>query len=70
MNKQTNRKPAKLCYTHLGGKLGTLLLDKFVENNWLAKEKPTDKHFYITEKGHKEFTKLGIDVSQIKSEEL
>jgi hypothetical protein len=41
-----------------------------VENGWLTKDKPTDKHFYITDKGQKEFTKLGIDISQIKSEEL
>jgi DNA-binding PadR family transcriptional regulator len=70
MSKLTDKKPAKLCYTHIGGKLGTLLLDKFIENDWLAKDKPTDKHFYITDKGQKGFTKLGIDVSQIKSEEL
>ncbi|ANH81089.1 ArsR family transcriptional regulator [Niabella ginsenosidivorans] len=65
-----SKKPAKLCYTHIGGKLGSLLLEKFIQDKWLAKDNPADKHFYITDKGQKEFAKLGIDVSQIKSEEL
>lgn len=56
MNKQTEKKPAKTCYTHIGGKLGTLLLDKFVEKGWIAKDRPKDKHFYVTRKGQKEFT--------------
>jgi predicted transcriptional regulator len=70
ISKHADKKPAKLCYTHIGGKLGILLLEKFIDKGWLAKDKPTDKHFYITDKGKKEFTKLGIDISQIKTEEL
>ena len=70
MAKQTDKKPAKTCYSHLGGKLGTLLLEQFISKKWIAKEKPGDKHFFITGKGQKEFSKLGVDVSQIKSEEL
>jgi hypothetical protein len=70
MSKETNKKPAKLCYNHIGGKLGTLLLEKFVENGWLTKDNQSDKHFYITEKGNVEFGKLGIDISQIKDEKL
>jgi DNA-binding PadR family transcriptional regulator len=63
-------KPAKLCFEHIGGKLGMLLLDTFIEKSWIAKENPTDKHYYITDKGQKEFTKMGLDLSQIKSEKL
>jgi DNA-binding PadR family transcriptional regulator len=68
--KSTNQKPAKVCYEHLGGKLGQLLKENFVDKGWIAKKKPTDKHFYITDLGQKEFEKLGIDLSQIKSEDL
>lgn len=68
MTLQTHKKPAKACYDHIGGKLGTLLLEQFIEKGWIAKEKPADKHFYITETGLVEFTKLGIDLSQIQSE--
>ena len=57
--------PAKTCYSHLGGKLGTLLVEAFIEGGWIGKEKTTGKHFFITEKGEKEFTELGIDLSQI-----
>mgnify|MGYP003579730243 CR=1 FL=1 len=68
-----NSKPvklAKMCYSHIGGKLGQLLAETFTEKGWIAKNSPAAKHFYITESGQKEFEKLGIDTSQIKSEEL
>jgi len=66
MTTTLERKPAKLCYEHIGGKLGSLLLEQFVLKGWLAKNEITGKNFYITEKGTKEFTKLGIDLSLIK----
>jgi len=69
MNKQSSNKiPPKTCYSHLGGKLAQLLLEKFVENGWIEKENPKAKHFYIADKGQKEFSKLGIDLAQIKTE--
>lgn len=68
MSKSDNRKPAKTCYEHIGGKLGQLLLEQFVEKGWIAKDNPIDRHYYITEKGQKEFTKLGVDLSQIQPE--
>lgn len=61
-------KPAKTCYSHLGGTLGNLLLEQFIAKEWIAKYSKADKHYYITPKGEKEFTKLGIDLSLIKSE--
>lgn len=68
MAKQTGKKPVKTCTTHIGGTFGRLLLEQFVDKGWIAKEKSGDKHFFMTEKGQKEFTKLGIDLSLIKSE--
>jgi DNA-binding PadR family transcriptional regulator len=68
MNTSTGRKPAKVCYEHIGGKLGQLLLEQFVEKGWIAKDSPANKHYYITEKGKEEFTKMGLDLSQIKTE--
>ena len=67
MAKISDKKPAKVCYEHIGGRLGMLLLDQFISKGWLAKDNPADKHYYITEKGVFEFTKLGIDLSEIKS---
>jgi hypothetical protein len=71
MNEKTpKQKPAKMCYEHIGGKLGQQLAVTFAEKGWISKKNPADKHFYITDLGQKEFTKLGIDVSEIKPEEL
>lgn len=67
MTKVYDEKPAKVCYEHIGGRLGKLLLEQFISKGWLAKNNSTDKQYYITEKGVLEFTKLGIDLSQIKS---
>ncbi len=67
MSKTTEKKQAKLCYEHIGGKLGSLLLERFIANGWLAKEATADKAFYITEKGVEGLTSLGIDLSQIKA---
>ncbi len=66
MKIKTETKHAKLCYEHIGGKLGSLLLERFISTGWLAKEKAGEKDFYITEKGVEGFTKLGIDLSLIK----
>jgi hypothetical protein len=66
INKQSI--PAKTCYSHIGGKLGMMLMETFADKGWIAKKNPIDKHFYVTEKGKKEFTKLGVDLSQIESE--
>ncbi|TDE07968.1 ArsR family transcriptional regulator [Dyadobacter psychrotolerans] len=63
-------KPAKVCFEHIGGKLGNLLLEAFVEKGWIAKVNPDDKHYYITDIGQEEFTKFGIDLSLIKSEKI
>lgn len=68
--KSSNAKPAKICYEHIGGKLGQLLAVTFAEKGWIAKKNPTDKHFYITDLGQIEFTKLGIDLTDIKAESL
>jgi predicted transcriptional regulator len=61
-----SHKPAKTCYSHLGGKLGALLLEQFIEKGWIAKEQDLDKNYYITAKGEEEFAKLGVDLSEIK----
>jgi hypothetical protein len=65
MKDQTDKKPAKTCYNHLGGKLGSMLLEQFILKGWVAKEKSTDKNYFITEKGEKEFAKLGVDLKSI-----
>lgn len=62
---KSNPLPAKVCYTHLGGKLGMLLMEAFIEKGWIAKANPRDKHYFITPAGEKALTKLGIDLTQL-----
>jgi hypothetical protein len=70
MGKENHEIPAKMCFSHIGGKLGLLLMETFVDKGWLAKKKDSDKHLFVTAKGQKEFTKLGIDLSEIKTEKI
>lgn len=60
--------PAKLCYTHLGGKLGSLLLEQFIAKGWIEKAHEGDKNYFVTNAGIAGFSALGIDLSMIKSE--
>lgn len=62
--------PAKTCFSHIGGKLGLLLMELFIEKEWITGAEKGSKHFYITEKGKKEFRKMGLDLSQIKEEKI
>jgi hypothetical protein len=63
-------KPAKICYDHIGGKLGTLLLEMCIQQEWIMHSNSTGKHYFITDKGQIEFTKMGLDLSLIKDETL
>lgn len=67
MNRTTEKKQAKLCYEHLGGKLGELLLQSFIAKGWLMRDELGKKDFYITEEGVKGFNELGVDLSQLKA---
>ncbi len=67
MKNNDKLKPAKLCYEHIGGKLGQLLLEALIEKGWLAKTDASDKNLYITALGESQLTAFGIDLSQIKS---
>lgn len=48
------------CYGHLGGKLGELLLVRFVELGWLELEEGKSTVYIVTDKGREEFEKLGV----------
>lgn len=56
--------PVKTCYNHVGGKLGNLLLEQFIEKGWIDKDS-ADKHFYLTSIGKTHFRKLGIDLDAL-----
>jgi len=61
----SSKKIVKVCYEQVGGKWGSLLLEQFVGNGWLAKENNGDKNYYITSAGEIEFEKLGVDLEKV-----
>lgn len=56
---------AKLCFEHIGGKLGEWLLDHYLRRGWLVKEHPADKTLTITKKGKAAFRKMGVDTDRL-----
>jgi hypothetical protein len=54
--KMTGRK----CYDHLGGRLGTELLNFYLSQEWIELDEGKTTVYVITEKGYKEFKKMGL----------
>lgn len=65
MKENVQRKTAKTCYEHLGGKLGELLMEHFVLKGWLVKQNSSNKNYFVSDKGVEGFSKIGIDLSKI-----
>lgn len=61
---KAEQKQIKSCFSHLGGKFGNRLAVRFEALGWIEQDSQS-KHFLITDKGEKEFTKLGIDLSDL-----
>ena len=57
--------PVKLCYSHLGGQLGSLLAEHFIAKKWIQQAEGNERLYTITPKGKKGFAELGIDLSLI-----
>jgi hypothetical protein len=66
MTKTTSIIPVKLCYSHIGGQLGSLLSEHIISNKWIEKVDGNDRMYYVTVKGKKAFKEMGIDLSLIK----
>ncbi|MES2329284.1 MAG: ArsR family transcriptional regulator [Bacteroidota bacterium] len=62
--------PVKLCYSHIGGQLASLLAEHFVANKWIESVEGNERKFYVTAKGKKAFKEMGIDLSLIAEETL
>jgi len=48
------------CYDHLGGSLGTELLNFYLSQGWIELDEGKTTVYVITEKGYKEFEKMGL----------
>lgn len=62
---ETKGKPkmkGRKCYDHLGGKLGTRILERLIELDWIKLEEGKSTVYEITEKGYEELAKLGVNL--------
>ena len=57
--------PVKLCYSHIGGQLGSLLSEQFIAKKWIEPVNGNERLYSVTVKGKKAFTEMGIDLSLI-----
>lgn len=62
--------PVKTCYGHIGGRLGNLLMEQFIENGWIQPVPGNERLYFVTSKGKSAFTQMGIDLSLIPVELL
>jgi hypothetical protein len=62
--------PVKLCYSHIGGQLGSLLAEHFMAKKWIGQVEGNERLYFVTPKGNKAFADLGIDLSLITPQEL
>jgi hypothetical protein len=62
--------PVKLCYSHIGGQLGSLLSEHFIAKKLIEPIEGNERLYSVTTKGKKAFTDLGIDLSLITPQEL
>ena len=53
-----------ICYGHIGGMLGEVLLYHFLKNKIIEKQ---DDDYYLTEQGFEELELIGIDIDDIIS---
>ena len=60
--------PVKLCYSHIGGRLGSMLTEHYIQKGWIKQSADNERLFYVTAKGKKIFTDMGIDISLIPEE--
>ena len=53
----------KKCYDHMGGKLGAVLLQFYLEKGWLEAEEAGKSTMYkITEAGRAAFAEMGLEL--------
>jgi len=61
MKPKNDIRAAKLCYTHLGGKLGGIFLEYLIKEKWLVND--GTENYRLSDKGVAELSKAGIDIT-------
>lgn len=60
--KQEKQLTGRKCYDHLGGKLGAMLLDLFIANEWICLAEGKSTVYILTPKGEKAFAEIGLKI--------
>ncbi len=56
------RLTGRRCYDHLGGKLGAVLFDFFLANEWIHLDEGKSTVYVLTPKGEEEFAAIGLKI--------
>ncbi len=58
--KQEKRLTGRKCYDHLGGRLGAMLLELYLQNGWIVLEEGKSTVYAVTPKGEEAFGQMGL----------
>lgn len=58
--KKPGKTTGRKCYDHLGGKLGSLLFDKMMEQDWIRLVEDRNTVYELTESGREKLRELSI----------
>ncbi len=62
--KQEKRLIGRKCYDHLGGKLGAVLFEFLVINEWIRLDDGKSTVYVLTAKGEKELNSIGFKIEE------
>lgn len=62
MGRKDLKLKGRACYGHLGGKLGERIFERLIDLEWIKLEEGKATVYEITEKGHEELAKLGVNL--------
>ena len=58
--KQEKRVTGRKCYDHLGGSLGAMLFELYLQNGWIVLEEGKSTVYAITPRGIDAFRQMGL----------
>ncbi len=61
------RLTGRRCYDHLGGKLGAVLFDFLIDNEWIRLDEGKSTVYVLTPKGEDELKAIGLKVDLLNN---
>jgi predicted transcriptional regulator len=60
--KKAKRLTGRKCYDHLGGKLGAMLFEFLIANEWVCLDEGKSSVYVLTAKGENELRAMGFEI--------